>query len=374
MPKIRILYAIDSVEENAGPDKQLAEMITHIDKSRFDVHLCCVRDCPQMHGLAEHCKTALFPMGSIYRPNGIRQILRLRRYINEHDIDVIQTFMVKANILGVMAARKSKCKVILSSRRNTNYWFTPFYARLYRYMNKYTTRIVANAGQVKKVVIETEGVPPDMVDVLYNGVDMTKYAPGLGDPSVPRSLGIPDDVKLVGIVANFRPVKDHPLFLHAAKLVAESAPDAAFVLVGTGPLRNELGCLVDELGLGEKVFFTDGAGAVQAYLDRMCIGSLSSKTEGFSNAILEYMATGVPAVATAVGGNCEAIEHNVTGYTVPRDPAALAEPIIELLGDDTKRDEMGRRSLERCRETFEIGAAIRRYEDYYAALVEGAQK
>jgi L-malate glycosyltransferase len=369
MSKIRILYCIDSVEHDAGPDKQLAEMIRHIDKDRFDVHLCCVRDCARMRELGEGCTPVLMPMGSIYSPNGLRQIRRLRRYINQHRIDVVQTFMVKANILGLFAARRSHCKVLLSSRRNTNYWFRPFYRRLYRYMNRFTTRLVANSTGVKRAVVQSEGIAPDRVDVLYNGVDTTMYAPGTGDPAVPASLGIPPEAKVVGIVANLRPVKDHALFLRTARCVADQRPDTAFVIVGVGPLRDDLAALARQLGLS-NVYFSDGKGAVPDYLDRMTAACLTSTTEGFSNAILEYMAAGLPTVATDVGGNAEALEHGLSGYVIAdRDPAALAAPIVDLLTDDAKREEMGRRALERCRDVFDIRQTIRRYEDHYQSLV-----
>jgi len=369
MTRVGILYCIDSVGHDAGPDKQLAEMIARLDKERFDVHLCCFEDSARMRQLSKHCATLILQLESVYRLNGVRQIRRLRGYINDHHIDVVHTFMVKANIVGILAARKSKCKAIVSSRRNLGYWFTPFYLKLYHYLNKHTTRLLANSERVKSFVVETEDVPPDKVDVLYNGVDMARYAPDSGDPAVVRSLGVPDDAQLVGIVANLRPVKDHFLFLCAAKLVADDVPGAAFLLAGTGPLRGELGRLAEKLDIADRVFFTDGRGSVPDYLARMCIGCLSSESEGFSNSILEYMAAGLPVVATDAGGNAEAVQSGVTGYIVPHgDAAALARPIIELLKDDNKRAEMGRRSLERCRRMFEIGEAIRRFEDYYTAL------
>ena len=367
MAKIRLLYCIDSVGQNAGPDRQLAEIITHLDPDRFDIHLCCLEDSPRMQELAEYCTPLLLPFRSIYTLRGLRAIRHLRRYINDHRIDVLHTFMIKANILAILAARKSACKAILSSRRNLGYWLTPMYLRLYRYLDRHTTRLVANSERVKRFVIQTERVAAEKVDVLYNGVDMAKFAPGCGDSSVPASLGIPPSAKVVGIVANLRPVKDHALFLRAAKLVSDANPHAAFLLVGTGPLRDELGTMAGELGIADRTFFSDGKGSVRDHLGRMCIGCLSSESEGFSNAVLEYMAVGLPVVATDAGGNAEAVRSGVTGHIVPHgDPAALAGPIIELLQDDTKRAEMGRRSLERCREHFDLPVAIRRHELYYA--------
>ncbi len=375
MGKVRILYCIDTLEVEAGTERQLAEIIQHIDKERFETHLCCFEDGPRMRGLAGDCMSLVLPIVRAYTPNGLRRIWRLRRYIAEHRIDIVHTFMIKANIVGILAAWKLKHVLVVSSRRNLGYLLRPFDVRVLRFLDRRANRLLANSEGAKKFTVETEGVAPDKVDVLYNGVDMIAYAAGCADASAASSLGIPDGAKIVGIVANLRPVKDHSLFLRAAKLVSQQVPDAAFLLVGKGPLRGELARLAAELGIAERVFFTDGSVVVPDYLGRMAVGCLSSKSEGFSNAILEYMAAGLPVVATDVGGNAEAVEHGVTGYIVPHgDPAALAEPIIQLLTDERRRAEMGRRSLQRCREKFEIAAVVRRYEDYYQALVLGTKQ
>ena len=375
MANVRILYCIDSVGYDAGTERQLAEIIKHIDKDRFDVHLCCFEEGPRIRELREHCTPLILPVRRLYTLNAFRQIRRLRRYINEQGIDVIHTFMVKAGIVGVLAARKSLCKAVIGSRRNMGYWLTPFYLRLFRYLDRHTTRLLANSERAKEFVVRTERVPPKKVDVLYNGVDMAKYACGAGAPATADWLGIPGDAKVVGIVANFRPVKDHALFLRAAREIAARVPEAAFLLVGTGPLREELARLAADLGISNKVFFTDGRGAVPGYLARMSVGCLTSHSEGFSNAILEYMAAGLPVVATDVGGNAEAVEDDATGVIVPgRDPADFAKPVIALLKDDAGRADMGRRSLERCREMFDIRASVRRHEDYYASLAEGTKR
>ena len=377
MAKIKVLHVIDSVARDAGTEKQLEEWIRRIDRARFEIHLCCFEDSERMRRIAEHgwAKTLVLPLVRAYTPNALRQIRRLRRYINEHEIDVVQTYFVKANIVGVLAARKSKCKAIVSCRLNLGYWMTPLQLRLLRYLDKFTTRLLANAERVKQFVVESEHVPPEKVDVIYNRVDTSAYSPDSGDLSVTRELGVPDDAKVVGVVASLRPVKDHALFLRAAKLITDAAPGAAFVLVGQGELRDELDALAGELGIAGKVFFSDGKGEVADYLRRMDIGCMSSKSEGFSNTMLEYMAAGLPVVLTDVGGAREAVEHGVTGYVVPYGrPEDLAEPIIELLKDDEKRAEMGRRSLERCREKFDLDITVREFEEYYAALAAAGER
>ena len=166
---------------------------------------------------------------------------------------------------------------------------------------------------------------------------------------------------MVGIVANLRPVKDHALFLHSAKL-ANQIPDAAFLLAGRGELYDDLRKLAAELGIGDRVFFTQGEGNMMDWLSRMAIGCLSSISEGFSNAIMEYMAAGMPVVAIDVGGNRDAVVDGETGYLVPqRSPEKFAEPIIKLLRNDELRASMGAKGFERCL------PALRGTEDDWAA-------
>jgi glycosyltransferase involved in cell wall biosynthesis len=106
------------------------------------------------------------------------------------------------------------------------------------------------------------------------------------------------------------------------------------------------------------------------YLRHFEVGCLSSREEGFSNAILEYMAAGIPAVATAVGGNGEAIVHGITGYLVQgRNAAEFASHVVGLLRDEEFRKAMGRRAQARCRELFDIHEIVRRHEDYWISLV-----
>ena len=159
-------------------------------------------------------------------------------------------------------------------------------------------------------------------------------------------LGIPEGAAVVGIVANYRPVKDLPLFLRAAKIVKENVPHAAFLLVGKGESLAELTDLARELNIANSVFFTNGEGDVRDHLASMSIACLSSVSEGFSNAILEYMASGLPVIATAVGGNGEAILEGQTGYLVrERTPEAFAAPIIRLLQNEDLRRQMASNSL-----------------------------
>ena len=369
--RIRVLFVIDSLNSEAGTEKQLIAVIRGMDQGRFELTVACIEDGEPLRGLAPSATALVFPFRSVFSLEGIRQIRRLRREIDRLQIDIVHTFMVRATIFGVMAARGSVYKVVLTSRRNLGHWYTPFYLRVFRFLNLIATRVVANSESAKRAAVEIEGVDESKVDVLYNGVDMSRFC-GPGDRAVLDGLGIPSESRLVGIVANYRAVKDLPMFLHAAALIAAHEPRAVFLLVGRGELRNPLGELAKELGIAGKVFFTDGAGPAAAYLPWMEVACLSSNNESFSNAILEYMAAGLPVVATDVGGNREAMVDGVTGLLTPvGDAGAFAKSVISLLDDETSRKAMGERGRERCRAHFAMDASIRRLERYYESLFTG---
>jgi glycosyltransferase involved in cell wall biosynthesis len=265
---------------------------------------------------------------------------------------------------------------VVTSRLNTGYWYTPRLLRLYRVLNSSTTRILTNSEFAKQVVLDAERAPAGKITVWYPGVDLARYGRSAGDPHAALALGIPEARPVVGIVANYREVKDLPLFLRAAQKVAAAMPEPVFLLAGSGELKAELERLAVSLGIGGRVFFSDGRGAVPDYLARMAVACLSSKSEGLPNAILEYMAAGLPVVATDVGGNAELIEDGSNGFLVrSRDPEAFARPIIELLRNHELRERMGQRGLARARARFDRAGAVRSLEDFYrctAAEARGA--
>lgn len=347
--RVRVCLLADDIGPDAGAERQLAETVKRLDPARFKVHVCCFSDSARLRELEEYASTAIFPFESVYSLKGLRQMRRFRSYMLRHRIEVAHAFMVRSAIFLVLAGMGTGCATV-TSRLNTGYWYTPFYLRFFRLLNRWTTRIFVNSVEARAIAMEREKLPESKFALIYNGVDLARYGAGNENSPVAAELGIPPQARVVGMVANLRPVKDVPLFLRAAAMVAARVPEAAFVLVGQGDEREMLGRLAVELGLNGRVFFSDGRGRVTDYLARMSVACLSSQGEGFSNAILEYMAAGLPVVATDAGGNREAIVDGVTGYLVrERTPEAMAAPIVKLLECEELRAAMGRRGLEHCR-------------------------
>lgn len=377
-PPIRLCFLVDTLGPDAGTERLVATLARRLDRARFDLHVCCFEDSHRLRELGAVCHTKVFPLTGIFSLRGNRQLWRFRAFLSINRIQIVHAFMTKSAIFACLSALRSDGPAVVTSRLSTGYWYTWSTVQAFRFLNRYTTRILTNSQAARDLTIHVERVAPDKVEVIYNGVDREQYSPSSGDAGFLASLGVPAGIPVVGIVANLRPVKDLALFLRSCAIVSSGVPEARFVVVGQGPLRVQLGALAERLGISEKVVFSDGRGSVPDYLRRMSVACLSSESEGLPNAVLEYMASGLPVVATDVGGMREAVDGGVTGFLVrERTPEAFAEPILRLLGDESLRLEMSRRALERCRAKFDICTTVRALERYYDGMLrapgEGGQ-
>ena len=160
------------------------------------------------------------------------------------------------------------------------------------------------------------------------------------------------------------------MFLRAAARVRAAIPAAGFVIAGEGELMKELRDLAAELGIQDDVFFIGRCDSVADLLFASEVGVLSSKAEGFANAILEYMAAGLPVVATDVGGAREAIAEGETGYLVASgDDEKMADRIIEVLNKTERARVMGDRGRVLVAEKFSCDRHLRNTLELYDELL-----
>jgi glycosyltransferase involved in cell wall biosynthesis len=189
------------------------------------------------------------------------------------------------------------------------------------------------------------------VRVVHEGVP--DRPPGAGGADALAALGVPAGAPVVGNVAALTDHKDHATLLRAARIVLDRAPQARFVIVGDGELRPRLRELHRQLALGEGCVFAGFRDDVDRLLPAFSVFCLSSHMEGLGTSLLDAMAFARPVVATRAGGIPDAVEDGVTGRLVPpRDPAALAGALLELLADPARRQAMGRAGRRRFEERF----------------------
>jgi glycosyltransferase involved in cell wall biosynthesis len=211
---------------------------------------------------------------------------------------------------------------------------------------------------------------PVKPEVLHHGIDFASVRSGPAAREAARvALGLPLDAPVLGSVANFTPKKDQMTLLAAARRLVDDRPDLVLLLIGSGPLQDQLEQRARVLGLERNVRFLGSRDDVPDLLPAMDVFVLSSLHEGLSIALVEAMAAGVPPVATAVGGVPELVQHGVSGLLVPTgDATALADSVAGLLDDADARGSLVQGAVARAA-AFGIGPAAHHLEALYAEVL-----
>ena len=202
------------------------------------------------------------------------------------------------------------------------------------------TAILGNSRSVVRELSEMEGVPARRLGLIYNGIDVARFTDAGSRAATRAALGLGPQTLTLVIVGNLIPYKGHGDLLAALGQAAPRLPpDWRLLIVGRDEgIASSLQAQAAELGIGQKVCFLDTRNDVPEILNACDIGVLCSHQEGFSNAVLEGMASGLPMIVTDVGGNAEAVLDGECGIVVPpHDPARLADAIVRLANDPSLR-------------------------------------
>lgn len=374
--KPNVLFIIDSFEQG-GSERQAMQLLTQLHTSgKCRVQLACLQNRGSLRAEADQLglgEIHEYALNSFYDLNFIQQLRRLVRFIRENKIDVVHTHCFYTNIFGMTGAFLASVRARVTSKGETDGFRSPMQKRAERTAFRLCHRVIANCLVVQNQLIR-EGVSPSKIIQHYNGLDLDRLRvrDGLGREETLAEFGLPANRRYISIVANLRnPVKDHPMFLRAAARVRAAVPDAGFAIAGEGELIESLRDLAGQLGIDDDVFFLGRCDRVADLLFASDVGVLSSKAEGFANAILEYMAAGLPVVATDVGGAREAIAEGETGYTVASgDDQKMAGRIIELLSDPGRAREMGERGKVIAAERFSCDRHLQNTLELYDELLE----
>lgn len=353
----------------AGIELQLLLLIKRLDRSRVIPHLCLLDGTDQQTRSLEpkECPLIRLAVRHLCRPSSLLAGMRLARFLRRERIDVVHPLFPDSLYFGTVVAKLAGVPCVAGFQVSLGYWMTPRDRRVGRFINRWVDGTVANCEACRQTIVADWGVPAESVAIIPNGVDLSRFTVFGGKP--PSCNGTA--AQRVGIVANLRPVKNIELFIRAASRLAPSHPNVRFEIAGEGELRGPLQALIDSLGLHDCVTLRSTVADVPAFLDRLDVAVLCSLSEGSPNAIMEYMAAGLPTVATDVGGNTELVENEVTGLVVPsNDVKRLAAAIDRLLRDRALAARLGAIARERAFAQYSVEAQARRYEDFYRDLAE----
>ncbi len=306
------------------------------------------------------------------------EIFRLRNIIKREKPDICHCFLPMATVIGGVAAGLARHPLVLASRRSLrNYQAdNPALARVERRLIRGMNAVLGNSRAVIEQLAE-EGVPGDRIGLIYNGVPVDAPGTGQNRRSMRHRLGIEDDALVLVSVANLIPYKGHrDLFAALSRIAAELPPQWVLLCAGRDSgIAADLEHYADELGIGSNVRLLGDFDDVEGLYCAADISVLASHQEGFSNAVLESLVAGVPTIATAVGGNGEAIGDDDVGRLVPpRSPESLAAAIRELAESADLRERLGVAARDRACALFAIDDCVDRYENLYRGLLSASDK
>lgn len=319
----------------------------------------------------------VFPWKRFFHLDAWRAAMALRKLIRTEKIDIVQTYFETSNLWGGLVAKLSGA-LLLSSRRDMGILRKSKHALAYRFVNKISDRVLAVSEEVKRFCVDADRMDPDKVSVVYNGVDLRHIA---AENSFGNSFGEAEWAKaphIVTCVANIRRVKGIDVLIKTAQRVCRELPNAVFVVAGSLYERDyaeEMQAMIRSLGLEKNVKLLGFVGDPVPLLKMSSAFCLLSRSEGFSNALLEAMACGVPAVVTRVGGNPEAITDGENGFLVPvEDDAAAAEKLLALLRDPARRAQIGESGRNSVQTRFSAEVMIRRLIGVYRDMLAERDK
>jgi glycosyltransferase involved in cell wall biosynthesis len=229
--------------------------------------------------------------------------------------------------------------------------------------------ILTNAIPIRDALIAEGGCAPAKLRVIHNGVDIAKFNSGQADRgSLFPAVG---DGKLIVLVGNMHSdVKGHPWLIASAPAVVREFPSTRFVLVGDGEQRAKFERQVRASGLVENFLFLGRRGDIPEILACCDIAVLPSRAEGLPNAVLEYMAAGLPSVVTRVGGNAELVDDGKTGLLLPpEDSGALSNALLKLLRDPGMAKRVAQAGHEFTVRTFGFERLVREVDALYSDLL-----
>ena len=299
--------------------------------------------------------------------NTLRAVDALRRFIRSEGIDLVHAWDADAAIFGSWAARWAGVPYI-TSRRDLGQIYAARKLWLMESADRLAAAVVINADAIRQGVVAA-GVDATRVRRVANIVDLAEFDADSAK-TFPGAARLGGNV-CVGCVARLNKEKDVATFLRAARKVRDRMPNVVFVVAGDGQERAGLEALATELKMTDAVVFLGDVAEVPALLKHLAVGVLvPARNEGLSNSILEYMAAGLPVVATDCGGNRELVEDGVIGWVVPcGDADRVAESILRLLEEPSRAKRMGGAGRARVEQGFSPAVLARQMKELYNAVL-----
>ncbi len=376
---VRVLHVITRMNIG-GPARHLLTLLPQLRERGFEPLLAYGRAEPEEGELPPRDVPAVRISALRRRIDpaaDLRAAAELRRIVKNYRPQVVHTHLSKAGTLARATARREGVPTVVHTFHGhvlEGYFATPantLFVGAERHLAKRTDALVAVSGAIRDELLRLGIGDAGTWRVIPLGFDLGPVAAGMWDRDrARRSLGLPSGGATVGIVGRLVPIKNHVLFLEAARRVLGRRPEATFVIAGDGELRSALEEEASRL-LGDRVRFTGWVRSLPELYAALDVVALASLGEGTPVALIEAASAGLPVVATDVGGVADVVVDGETGFLVPSgDAAALADRIGDLLEDPSLRRRLGEEGRRRVGTDFSPDVMADRTAGLYREILE----
>jgi glycosyltransferase involved in cell wall biosynthesis len=365
---VRVLQLVKGLGRG-GAEQLLVNEVEHGDRSRIENHVAYL--LPWKDAFVPVLRASGVEPACLDGAKGFAWAGRLKQMVRERRIDLVHVHSpyVAAVVRSTLGRQRVK---LVTTEHNVweRYHRATFWANAVTFPRN--DHVFAVSDEVRRSIrypwpLRFLKVPS--LETLHHGIDFERVVATPPATGVREQLAIPPRAQVVGTVANFKPHKGYEYLLQVAATVVRVRPDVRFVLVGDGPLAEDMRLEARRLGLERTVVFAGFREDALRVMRTFDVFTMASVQEGLPLSLLEAMALGCPPVATRVGGVSAVIEDAVSGFIVePRDPQAQAERILRVLEDGALRRTLSEGARERAA-MFHISHAIQRIEQVYCELV-----
>ena len=394
--RIRIMHLVQSLEVG-GLENGVVNLLNRLSGENFDHVVCCLTHAGKLADRIQSKDIKIVEVG--LRTDRFRfPVLTLRRFIRRFAPDILHT-RGWSTIDGIFAARIAGVGRVIHGEHGREATDPEGLNRKRKLIRKFLSPMVDHfvtvSEDLRSWLTERVGISALKVTTIHNGVDTRKFAPLDGpassarvlqlpatfsppSPGSPpscdisvlrRELGLPVEAVLIGTVGRLDPVKDHVSLLRAFAPLARGAEPARLIIVGEGPMRSEIESEIRKLRLDESVQMLGERQDIAELLKAFDVFSLTSIAEGISNTVLEAMASGLPVVATRVGGNPELVEHGVSGQLVQAGQVpAMTAAFESYLRDSNLRRSHGAGGRRRAEQRFSLDRMAVEYAELYRSV------
>lgn len=378
---IRILYLIDDLWSSRGGSEQHLLWLLRTDlKEEFEKHfiIYCLLRTEDPVALEQNPLI----LGKKFGTGGKSWLKRLwfvAKYIRDHEIDLVHAFGSMGELIAVLAVRLAGRGKVIGNRRDCGYDQRAKNRWIFWLARKLGTHYIANSEAARQAAFRNNKTPLESITVIRNPISRQRIEAGLSHPLKREDLPMPkksDDERIVGMIATVRPIKDYETLIRAAKIVLEKRPETWFLCVGehqSPSYTDELKRLAESEGVAARCVWYGGIDNPVRIIPLFDVAVLSTHSESFSNAVLEYAVTERSIIVSDVGGLGEIVENGRSGVLVPPgEPSILANRILQFLDDPLLAEAFAREAKAFVEGKYDEQTIIKQYVELYHGIMGDA--